>query len=108
MKGWWSTTSGLHTTRLGLVCDRCYGCLSTMSDTLCCTMAGLTVANSERAFPPSQVHQLNCQEYTTASTITPHKEVKTEWSTQVPQGKRPVEKALLTNPPNPSLTIPLS
>ena len=71
-------------------------------------MAGLTVADSERAFPPSQVHQLNLQEYTRASAITPHKEVKTEWSTQVPHWKRPVEKVLLTNPPNPSLTLPSS
>ena len=92
--------------RLGLVCDRCYSCLSTTSNTL--HHHGLTVADSERAFPPSQVHQLNNQEYTTASTITPHKEVKMEWSTQVPQGKRPVEKALLANLPNPSPTLPSS
>ena len=74
--------------RLGLVCDRCYGCLSTMSNTPT-AMASLTGANSERAFPASLVHQLNLQGCTTASTITPHKEVKMEWSTQVPQGKRP-------------------
>ena len=47
-------------------------------------MADMTVTNSERAFPPSQVHQLNLQEYTTASAKTPHKEVNTEWSTQAP------------------------
>ena len=70
-------------------------------------MASLTIADSERASPPSQVHQLNHQEYMTASTRTPHKEAKMEQPTEVPQGKRPVEKVPLANPPNPSLT-PLS
>ena len=71
-------------------------------------MAGFTVANSERASPPSQVHQLNHQEYTTVPTTTPHKEAKIEWPTQVPQGKRPVEKVLLANLPSPSLILPSS
>ena len=71
-------------------------------------MAGMTVADSERAFPPSLVHLLNLQEYTTASAKTPHKEVKMEWSTQVPLEKRPAEKELLANPPSPSFILPLS
>ena len=71
-------------------------------------MAGMTVTDSERAFPPSQVHLLNLWEYTTASAKTPHKEAKTEWSTQAPPVKRPAEKALLTNLPSPSLILPLS
>ena len=44
----------------------------------------------------------------TASAITPHKEAKTEWSTEAPLEKRLVEKVLLTNPPSPSLNLPLS
>ena len=93
--------------RLGLVCDRCYSCLSTTSVTSA-AMAGMTVADLERAFPPSQVHLLNLQEYTAASAKTPHKEVKTEWSTQAPLERRPAEKALLTNPPSLSLILPFS
>ena len=34
-------------------------------------MSSMTVANLESAFPPSQVHLLNLQEYTTASAKTP-------------------------------------
>ena len=94
--------------RLGLVCDRCYGCPSTISDTLCTAMASMTVVDSERAFLPSQVHLLNLQEYTTASAKTPHKEGETEWSTQAPLEKIPVEKALLANLPSLSLILPLS
>ena len=70
-------------------------------------MASMTIADLERAFPPSQVHLLNLQEYTTASTKTPHKEVKMEWSTQAPLEKRPV-KVLLTKLPSQSLILPLS
>ena len=71
-------------------------------------MAGMTVTNLEGAFPPSQVHLLNLLEYTTVSAKTPQKEVKMEGSTQAPLEKRPVEKVLLTNPPSPSLILPLS
>ena len=71
-------------------------------------MASMTVANLERAFPPSQVHLLNLHEYTTASAKTPHKEVKMEWSTQVPLEKRPAEKGLLTGLPSLVLILPLS
>ena len=44
-------------------------------------MAGMTVANLGRAFPPSQFHLSSLQESTTASAENPHKEVKMEWST---------------------------
>ena len=71
-------------------------------------MAGMPVTDLEIAFPPSQVHLLNLQEYKTASAITPHKEVKMEWYTQAPLEKRPVEKALVANLPSPSLILPLS
>ena len=51
-------------------------------------MAGMTVANLGRTFPPSWFHLISLQECTTASAKTPHKEVKTEWSTQDPLGGR--------------------
>ena len=51
------------------------------------TMASMTVANLGRAFPLSWFHLISLQECTTASAKNPHKEVKTEWSTQLPLGK---------------------
>ena len=69
-------------------------------------MASMTVANSGRAFPLSQFHLISLQECTTASAKNPHKEVKTEWSTQAPLGEGPAEKVSLANPHSLSLTLP--
>ena len=66
--------------RLGLVCNRCYSCPSTTSDTLhchgwhdCCQL-GRTIALS-------WFHLINLQESSTTLAENPNKEVKAEWST---------------------------
>ena len=56
----WCRKEGMHY-RLGLVCNRCHDCPSTMSDTLC-HMASRTLANPGRMIPPSQCHLSNLQE----------------------------------------------
>ena len=93
MKG--QVVNHLQTThyRLGLKCDRCYSCPSTMSDTLCCH-GWHDCYWPRESIPSKSVHLLNPQEYTTASATTPHKEAKMEWSTQAPLEKRPAGKVL--------------
>ena len=67
-------------------------------------MASMTAANSGKTFPQSQFNKSSLTESTTASAENPNKEVKMEWL--VALGQRPVEKASLTNPHTPSLTLP--
>ena len=68
-------------------------------------MSGMNAANSGRAFPLSQFHLISLQECTTVSVKDPHKEVKTEWSTQAPLREGPVEKVSLANLTSLSLTL---
>ena len=66
--------------RLGLVCSRCHGCPSTISDTLHCH-GWHDCHQSREMILPSQFPQSNLQESTTASAENFNKEMKTEWST---------------------------